>query len=329
MIADNLGVHDLNALVRTCRATCELLSLYMYRRAVHLSSRSGGPYFLRAVNNGILTAITRFIEVGASVEMRDTRAKMCPTPLHICAYNGDIETAGLLIKNGANLSAVNFNHKTPLELMHNKYPIEVLLELVLDSGAESIPTLKCGGVLRMVAEYGSASMVELLLERGAVASDTDTSGVTPLHGAARNGSAETVRLLLGAGADIEATDYEDFAPLHRAVSCSNTEVVEVLLHCGANVEARDFAGCTPLFEAVRYYRETRSVAHRILHATPPPDGGFWNGTEGCVEPCPFTHQSEPIVDLLLDAGANVLAANNNGTRPLDLVVRSFLTWSQN
>jgi ankyrin repeat protein len=323
MFADNLEIRDINALVNTSRVINLVLTRYMYRRAVHQLSRSGRPFFLTAVDQENLTAVKLFIELGASVDMRDEGEDSLPTPLHTCAYHGDIKMAQLLIQNGANIFVFNSNNEIPLHLAVDDYPSDEMLTLLLDSGAEISGKCMAGGkVLRMAAQNGSASMVQLLLDRGAVATSSESNGVTPLHGAARKGTAATVRLLLSAGADIEATDSKNFTPLHWAVHFSNTEVVEALLQSGANVEARNCAGYTPLFGAVLNNRTMVGTAHRILHATPRPKGGFWIGTEECVPSCQYVGLDEPIVDLLLDAGANTLASDN-GLSPLDWAMRSL------
>jgi hypothetical protein len=85
MFADCLDIDDINTLVRTSWAIIRLFTQYMYRRAKDRYSGGGRPYFLRAADTGNLTAVTNFIEVGASVIMSDTMDSVCSTALHTCA----------------------------------------------------------------------------------------------------------------------------------------------------------------------------------------------------------------------------------------------------
>jgi ankyrin repeat protein len=51
---------------------------------------------------------------GADVTARN---KTHSTPLHLASFNGSAETVRLLIKSGADVTAQNENHSTPLHLV--------------------------------------------------------------------------------------------------------------------------------------------------------------------------------------------------------------------
>jgi ankyrin repeat protein len=61
--------------------------------------------------------------------------------------------------------------------------------------------------LHRAAMYGESSVVNLLLERGAILEPVNDRGNTPLHWAAGNGQKEIVILLLDNGATLEQKDY--------------------------------------------------------------------------------------------------------------------------
>lgn len=98
--------------------------------------------------------------------------------------------------------------------------------------------------------------------------------------AVRRGDARAVRGLLDSGADVNGVDDDGFTPLHRAVydperESGDPQMVRWLIASGAALDARIFFGITPLMLAA--------------------GGG----------------QAE-IVEILINAGADVLAVNEGG-----------------
>jgi ankyrin repeat protein len=324
-IADNLGVSDINALLRTSRELNWLLTPYIYRRARNLRRSSGRPYFLREVDAGNYTTVRHFTEVGASVNMTDTIHSFWPTAIHSCVDCGNIAIVQLLIQHGVNVSPANRWGMTPLHYaVSRRHPSEEMVRLLLDAGADlSARARFYDTILHTAAMFGTTSIVELLIKRGAIPTICEADGSTLLHSAARHGAPRTVRIILEAGLNIEATNNSGETPLHIAAQSGQDDNVEVLLQWWANVEATDHLGFTPLLQAVTLrgrWGRPDVAAHRILHSAPRVDGRCWKGTEACVPSCQFANYNQPIVDQLLEAGANILAANIYNTSPLDWAI---------
>ena len=92
LIADKLPIWDINTLLRTSSASCDLLAVYLYRRAMIKRPESIRPPISRAVQRGWLTAASMFIELGVYVNMRvpwDIVDDMC------CKHDWRNETAAL------------------------------------------------------------------------------------------------------------------------------------------------------------------------------------------------------------------------------------------
>ncbi|XP_055596220.1 ankyrin repeat, SAM and basic leucine zipper domain-containing protein 1 [Uranotaenia lowii] len=106
------------------------------------------------------------------------------------------------------------------------------------------------------AEYNDVlSMVELLLEFGAIINCRDSHGMTPLMFAVIGGHTEVVRLILDQ-ASIEATDNEGLTALFHAVTNRRPEIVQMLLKAGAATDIVNRRGFTPKQEAqFRAYTE--------------------------------------------------------------------------
>lgn len=130
------------------------------------------------------------------------------------------------------------------------------------------------------AQAGDAAGLETLIRAGADHAATDEAGETALMHAARNGHLAAVRALLAAGADVNAKSPQGWTALARAAyngdtGCGYVEVVDELHQAGASLDERIFFGITPLMLAA--------------------GGG-----------------DAPVVEWLINAGADVLATNDGG-----------------
>ncbi|KAJ6591150.1 ankyrin repeat-containing domain protein [Mycena vulgaris] len=138
------------------------------------------------------------------------------TPLHIAASAGNIETATLLLKAGADPSA--------------RWD---------DDGYQA---------LHLAARNNDLAMIALLLDHGAPVDDLfgcdGCSEETALHFACSMGYLEVIHLLLERGADIERTGHHGSA-LAFAVDSRRLDVVRLLLDMGA-----DATVTVPLFGTV-------------------------------------------------------------------------------
>jgi len=130
------------------------------------------------------------------------------------------------------------------------------------------------------AQSGDAAKVKTLLDSGVAHSATDEAGETALMHAAHGGHVATVQLLIAAGADVNAKSPQGWTAVAKAAYNGETErgyveVIEVLADAGASLDERIFFGITPLMLAA--------------------GGG-----------------DAPVVEWLINAGADVLATNEGG-----------------
>src|SRR2546422_6763041 len=128
------------------------------------------------------------------------------TALHWAARWDDLETAGALIRAGANPQAANRDGATPMFLatVNGSAP---MIETLLNAGADAnTPVLSRGETaLMMAARTGKLDAVKMLLRHGATVSATENlRGTNALMWAAEQGHTAVVQLLLDNGAEVDA-----------------------------------------------------------------------------------------------------------------------------
>nr|OQO18142.1 hypothetical protein B0A51_14734 [Rachicladosporium sp. CCFEE 5018] len=128
--------------------------------------------------------------------------------------------------------------------------------------------------------------------------------LSPLAGAATHGQFEAAKLLIAHGAHVSPDiAYSSSAPLHQACLADDIEMVHFLLAAGADINQQNTYKSTPIMYAARYasaeivrlllsynpdLRITSMIGTNVLHWTM----------------LPFRKESMPILQLLLEAGAN-------------------------
>lgn len=304
------------------------------------------PLLNAAIRNSDVELVRAILDRGASA----TRAEQYgTTPLHHAAEAGSIELCELLIARGADVRAPDDWKSTPL---HNATSHTALLRWMLDRGYDAVtgsvstPLLFAVGrenveSVRLLLERGAdpsaadsyngaaiftaiekrnEAIVSLLVERGA---RTDVlgqrSGDTPLIAAAKTGNTAMVRALLDRGADVLAKnkDGDDALTFFAARKELRSSFADVLAKHGVDVSAP--ANIEPLPEALRapspwfrkVYAGELDAMRAAIAAGQPVDERDPYGATALM----YAVESEYIelVQMLIDAGADVLAKDAEGT----------------
>jgi ankyrin repeat protein len=197
---------------------------------------------------------------------------------------------------GAKATARQQDMSTALHrVMHRSFA-----ELLLEHGADPFAKDAKGRTpLHMACEYHRLHVVELLLLKGADATETATDAqLTPLHfttdRSMDRGCYEELipitKLLIAHGADVRAVATDGLTALHNAVRAGHVELVKNLIDQGADVPAVTVEGETTLHSSCTY-------GHL---------GNRWQ------------HDMGIIAEILLDHGADLDARDSQGRTPLYL-----------
>ena len=172
----------------------------------------------------------------------------------MCASDGHLQIALLLIERGINMENLDDNYNTALmeacRQMHLEMVIVLLTQCVHVNSIRnnsspaptttttataiptSVPASEQETALTLACSTGSIMIAMLLLKAGA---NIELGEKTPLMRAAYSGQYEVVEFLIHHGADINAESVTHDTPLSYACENGHVKVVEILLFYGANI----------------------------------------------------------------------------------------------
>jgi len=157
------------------------------------------------------------------------------------------------------------------------------------------------------ADKGNLDEMRVLLdshpENDFLSAKDFVEGDTALHLASRNGHLEVVEFLLSKGVDINLQNNFSCTPLSLAVSHGHLEIVKFLIRHGSDVNERDNLGTSPLLSAVMVLPFLDEKGQDV-------SGNY------SVRKLGDDRYRKEIIKLLIEEGADVNAANEEGETPL-------------
>lgn len=173
----------------------------------------------------------------------------------------------------------------------------------------------------------SASVIRCIIEKSdADINCTDAHGRPPLIWAATIGASLSTSILLELGADLSKTEKSGLTALHCSASRGHASTVQTIIqHLDKSgkkeedrkeiLDAQDADGCRPLFYSITMGHF--SVARKLLAAGADPNAtdSRGRGPFHCVSRAP-ADSVFPVINLLMDYGANPCKANAVGDTPL-------------
>lgn len=245
---------------------------------------------IRAAVGSRVEAIPVLLDSGADLH---TLSKGHGTPLHAAANYGNRETITVLVQAGADLESYAHSTGTTPLIDAASWGSAETTHALIDLGADvegrdrsGLTALMHVATTPIQGQHGYVqppddvySRMDALIAKGADLEASDNEGRTALfHAVSSRGDVTRILRLLEAGADVNAADRQGVTVLMRTPGNQRGEVVASLLQLGAKVGVRDHHGRSALMWAAKR--------------------GSWRA--------PYA------IDLLLQAGADIEAEDNDG-----------------
>jgi ankyrin repeat protein len=168
--------------------------------------------------------IAKLLDAGAPAKPPEgTKARV--TPLRLASMSGDLATVKLLLAHGADPDADGALSEA-VTFGHAD-----VAQTLIDAGASADGTESTGiNLLHWAAITNRATLIPVLVKAGVPLNDVDDNGFTPLMYAATldHNDTKTLEALLAAGADPTIKDDKNRTPLQQAWRLGNTHIVKVL-----------------------------------------------------------------------------------------------------
>ena len=153
-------------------------------------------------------------------------------------------------------------------------------------------------------------------KRRPASSDSAPRGATtPLHAAARTGDAAAITELLAAKPDINARDEHARTPLHLAAWAGQTPAMEALVAAGADVAL----GAVDNMTALHFAAKKGADCVAVLLAGGAPLDAACERTGKTALHIAAAAANGPVIEALIDAGANRALKTKKGESARDLV----------
>jgi ankyrin repeat protein len=224
---------------------------------------NGRTLLCRAAERGRVSVVDVLLNSGALHSATDSSGR---TPLMFAARNGSEDIVERLIGLGADVNAADDSKRTALYYTVNSNDDDVVQILLTHSHGPDLNEQRGDNGITLLcraAERGRISLVNMLIDNGALHGATDSEGQTPLMCAAQSGNKEIAERLIGLGSDVNAADNFRRTALTIAVKGGKDDVVEVLLlQPHINIDCVGNGGRTALLEAVE--SDSRYVVELLL-----------------------------------------------------------------
>ncbi|MGE3955025.1 MAG: ankyrin repeat domain-containing protein [Parachlamydiales bacterium] len=180
------------------------------------------------------------------------------TPYHVAAQRGNLIAIAAIGNAGHPIDHTDSEGLTPLLWAIKGQQEPAISALIAQKANLNVVTSEKKTILHLACEYGPASIVKLLLEKGCIPqlSQQDDSGRLPLHYACYGvETPDVVELLIeifkqGQGVSLSPLDGIKKTPLHLALHHNKVRSALLLIRAGANLTLTDLDGNTPFDVAI-------------------------------------------------------------------------------
>jgi ankyrin repeat protein len=286
-------------------------------KIITISDEVGYSYLHYAAMYGLDLLVKLLLDGGLDIEALPTLPAdsnfICGTPLALASRNGQTTAAKELLNHGANIHARCTQTQESSLHMAVIYDHTSTVKLLIERGAST--ECRCVGEetpLISGSRKGCRSIGNLL-DAGADVNACDEGGCNALHWACFKGHEFAVKQLLASGAQ-SRKGMDDRLPLHDAAIGVGSELILQLLlqHFPESVNVKDTNGSTALHTAA--FKGNLPLVNLLL------ENGADMEAENNLGEIPLDHAvyngSEPIVQLLLQQNPHTIKARANDGKTL-------------
>ena len=207
--------------------------------SVSLYFSTGGGIIGLGQHEGPQKACLSFLSYAKQFTSHLRPAKEFPLPQKGYTTFYFLTINGVLTFNGKEADLGN-NHLPLSPLFHEAQEVITQARLVDEKRQRDFQELMNG------ATTGDVHKIKHLIENGANANTSDSTGLTPLMAASHSGKVEILELLLETGVPIDAKDSSGYTALMFSCNAGQLPCARFLIEKGANVDEVDNNGSTPI-----------------------------------------------------------------------------------
>jgi ankyrin repeat protein len=181
---------------------CFVLALLLSAKSVALASSDIADAVMNRNKDAVRSLLQKKVDVNAT-QVDGT------TALHWAVRQDDVQTADLLIRAGANVSAANREGIMPMQLAATNGNAAMIEKLIKAGADPNAPLSKFKDTaLMMAARTGKIDAIRVLLDNGAQVNTVETwGGTTPLMWAVSERHLDAAKSLIAKGADVNVRSY--------------------------------------------------------------------------------------------------------------------------
>ena len=166
---------------------------------------------VQSVEMNMITELTQNMKLSSKHELNSLKEILFPCLMCSAAFKGDTKQLEFFMSEGADISAGDYDLRTPLHI---------------------------------AASEGNLEMTKFLLKHGALIHKKDRHNDPPLLSAVYSGNVSVIQLLLQVGAHLPLTPAQIGERLTAAAKAGNTALIASYLAAGADIHQQDLAGVT-------------------------------------------------------------------------------------
>ncbi|MDX2321739.1 MAG: ankyrin repeat domain-containing protein [Moritella sp.] len=267
---------------------------------------------MMAAKAGDKKAVEQLLNLGANIHEKDSRNNIALSYL----TDEHVNVAQLLFDNKIAFDEKNASGYTLLETAKSKPALEKFIQTKISMREKQHREL--GYALK----HDNTEKVQKYIDDGFDLNTFYVKNRTPLIGAIYHNAPNSFNVLLKSNVDIDKADSDSYTPLYYAVTNNRIEMSKVLLKKGANPDITSDIGWTPLMTAVN--KKFTTTVKSLLAAGANPnikeeDG--WTALHFTVNKAKDAkHDLSELAKILVNAGTDINATNNNGSTALRLAV---------